>query len=113
MVEPGASEASDPTDPDRGATAEGPADAATTGARGPVDRGDGPDAGGGARLVEGARVEVRNRLDGTWARGFEIAEAPAGGYRLRRLSDRTLLPVVFGDDEVRPERERRRGTWWY
>jgi hypothetical protein len=62
------------------------------------------------RYPAGTRVEVRSRFDGTWANGFEVAEAVADGYRVRRLSDGTLLPAVFDDDEVR--RERRRETWW-
>ena len=62
---------------------------------------------------EGARVEVRRRFDQSWARGFEIAEVVEGGYRLRRLSDGSVLPVVFHDDELRAEHGRRRGQWWY
>jgi hypothetical protein len=62
-------------------------------------------------LPPGTRVEVRNRLDGRWARGFEVIRAEGGGYRLKRLSDGGELPLVFHDDDVR--REKRRGTWWY
>jgi hypothetical protein len=69
-------------------------------------------------LRPGARVEVRNRFDRSWTRGFEVAEsaAPAdeGGaaptYRVRRLSDGVVLNAEFPADEVR--RERRRETWW-
>jgi hypothetical protein len=63
-------------------------------------------------LDAGTRVEVRNRLDGRWTRGFEIVAAEAEGYRLRRLSDGDELPLVFDDADVRPEK-RRSGTWWY
>ena len=59
----------------------------------------------------GAKVEVRRRFDARWARGFEIAEVTDNGYRLRRLSDKELLPVEFEPDDIRPE--RKRGTWWY
>lgn len=59
----------------------------------------------------GARVEVRSRFDGSWARGFEIADAEAGGYRVRRLSDHSVLPVLFAEDDIRPER-RRNNMWW-
>lgn len=62
-------------------------------------------------MTPGARVEVRSRFDGSWARGFEIAEAGADGYRLLRLSDHAVLPVVFGEDDIRPER-RRNNMWW-
>jgi hypothetical protein len=62
-------------------------------------------------LPPGTHVEVRNRLDGRWVRGFEVMRTDGGGYRLRRLSDGGELPVVFSDDDVR--REKRRGTWWY
>jgi hypothetical protein len=53
------------------------------------------------------RVEVRSSFEGGWCPGFEIAEivlAPDGlsGYRLRRLSDGTALPVVFPAEDVIP-----------
>ena len=67
---------------------------------------------GGRPLAPGTAVEVRNRFDGRWARGFEVVAADAVGYRVRRLSDGRELPSVFGLDDVRP-RERKRGTWWY
>jgi hypothetical protein len=63
-----------------------------------------------ARLRAGTKVEVRNRFDGAWTRGFEVVEAVREGYRLARLSDGSVLPVTFAADEVR--RERRRETWW-
>jgi hypothetical protein len=62
-------------------------------------------------LSEGTHVEVRNRFDNRWTRGFVIADVLADGYRIRRTSDEQLLPAVFGSDEVR--REHRRGQWWY
>jgi len=63
-------------------------------------------------LQSGTPVEVRNRFDGRWARGFEIVTGDALGYRVRRLSDGHELPSVFGLNDVRP-RERKRATWWY
>jgi hypothetical protein len=62
-------------------------------------------------LPPGTRVEVRNRLDGRWSRGFEVIDGDAGSYRLRRLSDGGELPLRFSDDDIR--REKKRGTWWY
>jgi hypothetical protein len=62
-------------------------------------------------LSVGARVEVRKRFDRSWARGFEIAEVVEHGYVVRRRSDGSLLPAVFGPDDVRPERKRE-GLWW-
>jgi hypothetical protein len=60
-------------------------------------------------------VEVRSRFDRAWARGFEIAEQVAAEgaprYRLRRRSDGSVLPALFGDDEVREEK-RRNDMWW-
>jgi hypothetical protein len=64
------------------------------------------------RLKPGARVEVRSRYDGSWSRGFEVAEVTAEGYLLTRLSDLSVLPMEFGPDDVRRER-RRQGLWWY
>ena len=63
-------------------------------------------------LVHGTRVEVRNRFVGAWTRGFEIAEAVEGGFRIKRVSDGSILPDVFSAEEVRPER-RKRSMWWY
>jgi hypothetical protein len=63
-------------------------------------------------LDEGTRVDVRDRFQGRWTHGFVVAEATPDAYRLRRLSDDSVLPGHFAHDSVRRER-RRRGTWWY
>jgi len=63
-------------------------------------------------LVHGTRVDVRSRFVGSWTHGFEIAEAVPGGYRLRRISDGSVLPDVFSAEELRPER-RKQSMWWY
>jgi hypothetical protein len=60
----------------------------------------------------GTRVEVRSRFDDRWARGFEVVEVLAEGYRLRRLSDGSVLPADFTFDDVRRERKKQ-GLWWY
>jgi hypothetical protein len=49
----------------------------------------------------GAHVEVRNRFCASWSRGFEVAETTGVGYRLRRQSDRYVLPAEFTANEVR------------
>ena len=69
----------------------------------------------GARAEElphGTRVDVRSRFVGEWTRGFEIDEPVPGGYRIRRISDGSVLPDVLSEDEIRPER-RKQGMWWY
>jgi hypothetical protein len=53
-------------------------------------------------LTVGTRVDVRNRTFGTWSRGFQVAVVVEGGYLIRRLSDRYLLPTCFSPAEVRP-----------
>ena len=53
-------------------------------------------------LAVGTLVEVRGHFSGECSGGFEIAEATHDGYRVRRLSDRYLLPVEFLDHDVRP-----------
>jgi hypothetical protein len=58
----------------------------------------------------GTRVEVHSRFEDTWASGFEVAGVEDGSYRLRRLSDGSLLPTLTGPDDVR--KERKRETWW-
>ncbi len=60
----------------------------------------------------GTRVEVRSRFDQAWVSGFEVAERvaePSTGYRIRRRSDRSILPVVFSPEDVRADRGR--GRW--
>jgi hypothetical protein len=63
-------------------------------------------------LAEGTPVDVRNRFVGSWSHGFEIAERTQGGYRVKRLSDDSVLPDVFASEDVRLER-RKQGLWWY
>jgi hypothetical protein len=62
----------------------------------------------------GTHVEVRQRFESGWSRGFEIAETTGVGdsqrYKLRRRSDGSILPALFDEDDLREE--RRRGTWW-
>lgn len=62
-------------------------------------------------LEPGAKVEVRTAFDRTWASGFEVDAVTAEGYRLRRLSDGSLLPVAMPVNEVRRER-RDANMWW-
>ncbi|HVE94102.1 MAG TPA: hypothetical protein VNB24_04215 [Acidimicrobiales bacterium] len=59
----------------------------------------------------GTRVEVRQRFDGRWARGFIVDSQDTDGYRLRRPSDDTILPVAFPPEDLREERKRQ-GMWW-
>jgi hypothetical protein len=57
----------------------------------------------------GTRVEVRSRFDRQWVSGFEVAEPveePDPGYRIRRRSDRFVLPIVFSPEDVRVDRGR-------
>jgi hypothetical protein len=65
-------------------------------------------------LPAGARVEVRNRFDGSWSTGFEVAEAlppPEGdtpaAYRVRRVADHSVLNATFRPDDLRREPQRR------
>ena len=76
------------------------------------DRGDAAEAHARSTLSLGTKVDVRNRYQGTWVRGFEIAEITEDGYRIRRLSDGTTLDDLFPRDDVRRER-RRQGFWWH
>ena len=62
-------------------------------------------------LKPGAKVEVRTAFDRSWARGFEVEAVTDAGYRLRRLSDGSLLPVTMPEDQVRRER-RDANMWW-
>jgi hypothetical protein len=44
-----------------------------------------------------------NRFTASWSRGFVVSEVLEDGYRVERLSDGTVLPVVFSDGDVRAE----------
>jgi hypothetical protein len=72
-------------------------------------------ADGSERLPVGAAVTVRTRYLGSWTEGFEIAEQLEGGYRIRRVSDRSVLPEVVRPIDVRvaPEQvdEERELSW--
>jgi hypothetical protein len=62
-------------------------------------------------LPPGTKVEVRTSFDRSWARGFEVVESlEETGYRVRRLTDDVVLPVVVRPDDVR--RERSSSYWW-
>ncbi len=76
------------------------------------DGGEALEAQARSRLVPGSKVDVRNRFQGTWVRGFEVAEVTSQGFRIRRLSDGTTLPDLFSRDDVRRERTRQ-GFWWH
>jgi len=49
----------------------------------------------------GEPVEVFNSFTRDWSRGFVVDDATETGYRLRRVSDGTILPSVFVSSEVR------------
>ena len=67
-------------------------------------------------MKPGTKVEVRDRFDRRWTRGFEVAETvetgEGAGYRIRRLSDGSILGDLFSRDDVRRERKRQ-GFWWH
>jgi hypothetical protein len=63
------------------------------------------------QLTPGTRVEIRRRFDAKWAQGFEVLHATGEGYRVRRLSDGTELPVVIDAADVR--KAAKRDFWWY
>jgi anti-anti-sigma factor len=58
--------------------------------------------GGVSSFRVGDRVEVVTHFTGAWVGGFEVASTSAAGCSVRRVSDGTVLPAVFGYDDVRP-----------
>ena len=52
-------------------------------------------------LASGAPVEVRNHYDGSWSGGFQVEASHVEGYSLLRLSDGTVLPLVFTRGDIR------------
>jgi hypothetical protein len=70
------------------------------------------DSAEAVELKIGLHVEVRDRYQGTWSRGFEISAIEDNGYRIKRISDGAILPGTFSTEEIRPSR-RHQGLWWY
>jgi|GraSoiStandDraft_30_1057271.scaffolds.fasta_scaffold1282949_1 hypothetical protein len=69
------------------------------------------DDNSGRTLPPGTEVEVRNRFNGDWTSGFEVADVGPGAigprpaeYWLRRISDGTKLAPSFSPSEVRLRR---------
>jgi hypothetical protein len=54
-------------------------------------------------FTQGTAIEVVNRFTEDWSGGFEVHEAVAEGYRIRRRSDGTVIPTTFTVSEVREE----------
>jgi hypothetical protein len=77
-----------------------------------TDGGEVADPQARSPLTPGTKVDVRNRFQGTWVRGFEVAEVTDAGYRIRRMSDGSVLGELFSRDDVRRERTRQ-GFWWH
>lgn len=49
----------------------------------------------------GDQVEVHTTFTDSWVSGFEIAEVIPEGYRVRRRSDKSLLPGYTSESDVR------------
>lgn len=60
-----------------------------------------PGPGDGHPLAPGTAVEVHNGFTGGWTAGFEVERDGPEGYRLRRVSDASVLPGVFAADKIR------------
>jgi hypothetical protein len=58
-------------------------------------------------LDVGTKVYVRDRYQGQWSGGFDVAEVCSTGYRIRRISDGQIFPDVFPFDDVRVERRKQ------
>jgi len=52
-------------------------------------------------LTLGSPVSVRDRFQGKWTDGFDIAGMRGTEYVVRRLSDDSILPDTFAPDDVR------------
>lgn len=63
----------------------------------------------GDSLVEdGTPIELYSAFDRTWSAGFEIASTAEVGYRVRRLSDGSLLPGYTSHTDLRARDPRER-----
>ncbi|MEY2469251.1 MAG: hypothetical protein QOF21_1949 [Actinomycetota bacterium] len=57
-------------------------------------------------LQHGMHVEIRQRFDRRWVRGFLVETVNAEGYEVRREHDGVLLPERFQAEDVRIEKRR-------
>lgn len=65
-------------------------------------------AGGHDTIDVGAPVVVRTHYLGSWVGGFEVAALFEDGYRIRRLSDGSVLSGAVGFEDVRLDAD---GSW--
>jgi len=70
--------------------------------------GDPTNLRGDGLLEDGTQVELYSAFDRTWSAGFEIASVSDAGYRVRRLSDGSLLPGHTTGSDVRTIDRRQR-----
>ena len=66
----------------------------------------------GPRSRRGRRSTCATASRARGSAGFEIAEVTDDGYRIRRMSDGSVLGELFSRDDVRRERTRQ-GFWWH
>jgi hypothetical protein len=60
------------------------------------------DRGPRAPITPGDEIEIWCRSLGSWSTGFDALDLDAEGWRVRRRSDGSQLPVRFSSREVRP-----------
>jgi len=60
-----------------------------------------------ARISAGTPVEVHSTYTRRWTSGFEVVSVGEDGVRLRRVSDRSILPVAFRQGDVRVQYRSR------
>lgn len=61
-----------------------------------------------AMLAVQTPIEIRSEFDGAWLNGFQVVEAietPVRAYRVRRRSDRFVLPRLFPPSRIRRQRQ--------
>ena len=73
------------------------------------------DEGINGDLVEQVAVLVKAEapLIGDDGRHALVAEIVGDTYRVRRLSDGSVLPAEFSSDDVRARSQKKAGLWWY
>lgn len=58
-------------------------------------------------VLPGGELEVRNRFDRAWVRGFDLVETISDEdgrpwHRVRRRCDQVVLPILFAACDIRP-----------
>jgi len=59
-------------------------------------------------LTLGTHVELHSSFNDSWVAGFQIAVSDSSGYRVRRVTDGSVLPGYVSEGDLRVDADRER-----